>query len=310
MRLLITGATGYLGKHVLRALAGTNQYEIHALYRSVTSLQEFDDLSPLVHWHQIDLLDLPSLIDLFTIQFDMVLHAAAMVSFDRHTRSEVYATNVEGTSYLVDLALSNNCRQFIHISSTIALGGSRDWEITEEDLFPEKPIHVSYAKSKYLAEQEVWRAHAEGLPVTIVSPSFIIGNSPAEKRIIDNLKNGLSYYPLGSNGVVHINDVVSMIMKVINNPKCMDKKFICSAKNMEMMDILQIIAKIHELKSPQRALKPWMVRILKAVAPIIHALHLGLGISTDELEIAQLRLAYNNTLSKELLSMSYLDPFD
>ena len=120
-RVLVTGGTGFLGAYIIKELISKG-YRVRAIRRKA-GLPAFIDSSILekAEWVQGDVLDVITLEDAMK-GMDMVIHSAAVVSFLKKERKQMYQVNVDGTANVVNMALEQNIRKLVHISSVAALG--------------------------------------------------------------------------------------------------------------------------------------------------------------------------------------------
>jgi nucleoside-diphosphate-sugar epimerase len=105
----------------------------------------------------------------------LVVHCAAVLR--RATRDEAFAVNVEGTRGMLQAASEANCERFIHISTT-SVHDLEGRDVVDEAT-PFVAAHDPYGESKAAAERAVWTAAADGLRVTVLRPSAILGTHPA-----------------------------------------------------------------------------------------------------------------------------------
>ncbi len=105
-----------------------------------------------------------------------VYHCAANVSLRDENPDEIILTAEKGTENMVNASINKGIKKFCHVSSIAALGLPVNGTEINEECFEEFSFTNSpYAIGKHLAEAEVWRAHAEGLNVVVVSPSIVVG---------------------------------------------------------------------------------------------------------------------------------------
>jgi len=251
-RILLTGGTGFLGSHILNALLSNGYKNIVVLSRSVIQSDHEH-----VRYVQSDILDVFKLDEILE-NIDCVIHAAAIVSFQKKHRREMFAVNVEGTSNLVNLALDHKIKNFIHISSTAAIGKNLDDSmISEKTKWSNKLPHTQYALSKYMAEKQVWRGYAEGLPVYIINPSLILGKgdwNSGTSGFFSRIAAGLSYYPTGSNGLVSAEDISRFVCLLLEQ-NAFGERYIVSAINMSYKELFGQIAKGLSQEIPHRAIE-------------------------------------------------------
>ena len=102
-----------------------------------------------MEWVEGDVLDVVSLEEAME-GIDTVIHSAAIVSFFKKERKEMYQVNVEGTANVVNIALEKNFRRLVHISSVAAVGRTTEGShVNEEKKWEESKVNTHYAKSKY-----------------------------------------------------------------------------------------------------------------------------------------------------------------
>ena len=174
-KVLITGGTGFVGIYIVHQLAAAG-YDLSVLLRKESkTAQDILSIHPNIKMIYGDLTDLNSL-DIACAGQDIVIHVAAMVSFDPAMRKAMYKTNVNGTTNLVNACLSSSVKKLIYISSIAAISDLPDSPNHDETIpWDIKTNHSDYAISKHAAEMEVWRGSAEGLEVGILNPSVVLG---------------------------------------------------------------------------------------------------------------------------------------
>jgi dihydroflavonol-4-reductase len=271
--VLVTGGTGLVGAHLLIHLLEKGE-KIRAIYRNLDSIQKTKSLfslykkAPLydsIHWIQADVLDIPSLENVFP-GIDQVYHCAAKISFDPKEEDLVRKTNIEGTANIVNFCLTYNIQKLCHVSSIAALGDLAEHEsiITEETEWnPEKP-HSDYAISKYGAEMEVWRGLQEGLEVVVINPGIIIGPgfwSQGSGELFTKVKNGLPFYTKGSTGFIAVSDIASIMYQLMKS-EIHGERFTLISQNITFQDLLFTIADSLKVKRPKYHATPFMMNTL------------------------------------------------
>lgn len=209
-KILVTGASGFLGSYLLVALRQQG-YHVRALVRHQKRPAWIDaDKLNGVEWIEGDILDIISLEEAME-GMDAVIHSAAMVSFAPQDSKQLYQVNTEGTNNVVNAALEKKIKRLVHISSVAALGrvAGGGW-VDEKAKWKEGPLHTHYARSKFQAELHAWRGYSEGLDTVIVNPSTILGFGNWEQSscaIFKQLYDGFRWYTGGLNGFVDVEDV-------------------------------------------------------------------------------------------------------
>ena len=270
--ILVTGATGLVGSHLLVKLLQENE-EVKALFRSEKQIEKVKNVFAFHHqtalfdkinWVKGDITDIPSLEIAFE-NISHVYHCAALISFDPSDEDELRKINIEGTANVVNCCIDFSVKKLCHVSSIAALGNPKEHEttITEETEWNPEELHSDYAITKYGAEMEVFRGHQEGLEVVIVNPGVIFGYGFPKKGsdvIIQSVKKGLSFYTKGNIGIVSVEDVVksmTQLMKSNNN----GERYSIVGENISTKALLDFISEELNLKKPSIEATKWMTSI-------------------------------------------------
>jgi nucleoside-diphosphate-sugar epimerase len=256
--VLVTGGAGFVGAYVVRDLI-RHGYVVKALRRKAVIPFYIDaDILRQVNWIDCDILDIFALEEAMK-NTDAVIHTAAKVSFHEKDRHELFATNVEGTANVVNMALEHNVKRFIHVSSVASLGKRNNGSVVNEDSkWQENKLNTNYAVSKYYGEMEVWRGIAEGLNAVIVNPSTILGYgdwNSSSNALFKNAYNGFPWYTNGVNGFVDIEDVSNAIVKLLAT-NIRSERFILNGDNWSYRKLLNTIADSFGKRRPYRKATP------------------------------------------------------
>lgn len=260
--ILITGATGFVGKETLVQLKAKG-YAVRALVRDPGRVAHHPDFQG-VEVFEGDILDVTSL-ETAMKGVEKIIHCAARVSFQRSDEALLMKTNIEGTANVVNVALDAGVRKLVHVSSIAALGRSQENEpILETTKWKNEGNNSRYAISKYKAEREVYRGLAEGLPAVLALPGVILGpgdwNSGSAALIKLGAK-GLPFYPAGSNGFVGVRDVARALVNLMESPLESGEKFILVSQNVTYQLLLSLIAQETGKKPPVWPLGPGITRL-------------------------------------------------
>lgn len=276
--VLVTGGTGFLGSYIIKQLVERG-YAVRAIRRSNKlpswiSKEIFEDTSTgSVDWVEGDVLDVVALQDAME-GVDTVIHSAAIVSFVKKDRNEMYKVNVGGTANVVNMALEKNVRRLVHISSVAALGrtagGSR---VNEEKKWEESKVNTHYAKSKLKAELQVWRGFSEGLEGVILNPSTILGYgdwNSGSCALFKNVYEEFKWYSPGINGFVDVEDVARATILLMES-KINEERFIINGDNWPFKKLQDTIADGFGKKHPYKQTTPllmalaWRIEKLKSM---------------------------------------------
>ena len=306
--LLLTGASGLVGSHTLLKLVENGVYvrafvrpnsdyhnrivEVFALFNKPASL-----LEQYVSFFEGDILNIGDLEDAL-VGIESVIQTAAIVREGLETSDRLMKVNIEGTNNLVNLCLDFKISWFLFLSSVATLGPNPEGLVDEDFFFKSGPYTSNYALSKYLAEQEVWRASEEGLPVVVLNPSIILGASRSKQSsgaIFHAAKKGISFYTNGLHGYVDVVDLSTIIHHLYIN-QFTGKRFIVSSENIENFNFLKAVCESMKSAPPRIRFQQWMIFpaiIIGAIGKIF--LKNSTKINRKIIRSAQSRNAYDNT---------------
>lgn len=217
MAILITGATGLLGRALIREAEAQNYHDIKALVLPNDPL--ISTLSPSVQVVYGDLLDPISLQNAIQ-KDDIIFHLAAYISIARSGNPLMKKINEDGTKSLVDAAISQGAKKFIYVSSSHVLAYQKTRPILESDFATDcRPIGY-YEVTKKNATRYVYRKAAEGFNATVVYPSGIIGYPDEGMGEITTLlyqlaKGKLRTLVKGGYAFVDVHDVAKALLATI-----------------------------------------------------------------------------------------------
>lgn len=317
--ILVTGATGLVGVHLIKSLLDGKQ-KVRALYRSDHALNKakrvfelhgvsWDLVRKRVEWVKADLLNVFELNLVFN-QISQVYHCAAMVSFAKKDKEQLLKVNIEGTANIVNLCLHNKVLKLCYVSSTAAVGKQKKSSdlITEANDWQNDGSYSNYSISKYFAELEVWRGSEEGLDVVVVNPSIIIGASDWEQSsssLFTKVWKGLKFYTKGINGFVAVNDVVKACMLLMASD-IKNERFLVVGENLSFEAMFGLIAKALGVKPAHIEVKPWMAAIIWRIEALRTFLFGGAPIITKEAAKSALSVAkYDSSKIKEALGFHF-----
>lgn len=210
MRILVTGATGFVGGQAARRLAEIAQ--VRCLVRSPQKLAQSHPAWEIV---QGDLLD-PTSLETAVAGVDLVVHAAT--DTNPVDRKRVWAVGVEGTRSLYAAARRAGVQRFIFISTAAVYAGSGT---TEED-GPLPPSGDLYGDAKIEAERLLLDAPAGGPEVVILRPPIIYGPGSRWTRLfMDSARKGQLFLPAGGRfpfPCIHIDNMVDAIVAAVQAP--------------------------------------------------------------------------------------------
>jgi len=253
MQAFVTGATGFIGTNLVRALVEEG-HSVRALVRARSNRSNLHNLPMEICEGDLrdDGLNLESLLR----GCDVVFHVAALYSLYRRDRNEVFSVNVEGTRRMLKAAHNVRVARFVHTSSVAAIGvapnGASANEATQSD-----PDHLigHYKKSKLLAEREAKAAADRGLDVVIVNPSTPIGPydvkpTPTGDMIVRFLEGRMPFYVDTGLNVVDVRDVARGHMLAWQRGKT-GERYILGNRNVTFKALLDLLSEVTGKPSPR-----------------------------------------------------------
>jgi nucleoside-diphosphate-sugar epimerase len=212
-RILVTGATGFIGRALCLELAKQGNV-VHALCRNPQ--HPFLIKHPLIIPFKGDITDQQSLLNACK-GCGQIYHTAALAKMWNRDKNKFYTVNVEGTRNVLEAARISNAEKIVHTSSCGVIGPTIKYPMNENDpRIMGYPIH--YERTKYLAEILIQQYVKKGINIVIVNPSRVYGEGPVTdsnttgKMITQYLKGKWHIIPGNGEQVanyVYLEDVVN-----------------------------------------------------------------------------------------------------
>ncbi len=209
-KTLLTGATGFIGGHLARALVERGD-DLRITLREGSDTREIDDLD--VERVKCDVLQRRSVRRAMK-GVDRVFHAAGMTSVRPADAERLFEVNVGGTRTVLSEALRAEVDRVTYTSSAAALGpAQRGGTAAEDQLFTAGHLGIPYVNSVHEAEAEAFRLAARGLPLVCVNPSVAFGPGDVHvtsTRLVRSFLLGrVPAYADGALNVVDVRDVAT-----------------------------------------------------------------------------------------------------
>jgi dihydroflavonol-4-reductase len=252
MKVFLTGATGFVGYHVARALAAEGA-ELRMLVRKTSNLSNLEDLSGDT---QVGDLTRPASFAPALAGCDAVVHVAADYRFWIRDPDAMYRTNVDGTRDLLRLAREAGVRRFVYTSSVATMHFRTDGIIINEDTPVSLANMVShYKRSKFLAEQQAIAAAEDGQQVIILNPTTPIGPNdskptPTGQIFVDFLNGRFPAYMDTGLNLVDVVEVARAHVAALTLGQS-GHRYILGGENLTLKQILDKMAAITGLPSPR-----------------------------------------------------------
>ena len=258
MRVFLTGATGFIGSHVARALMARG-VSLCCLCRPTSHRADLEDLP--IDWVVGDLTDRESLRRAMT-GAEVVFHCAADYRLYAREPAEIYRSNVDGTQNVLELAAELGVERLIYTSSvgTLALGGRTPANENARGHLEE--MVGDYKRSKFLAERVVESWIERGLPVVMVSPSTPIGEgdakpTPTGRIVVDFLSGRLPAYVDTGLNLVDVRDVALGHLLAAERGRP-GESYILGGANLTLQQVLELLGRLTGRRPPRLKLPHWV----------------------------------------------------
>jgi len=259
MKVFLTGATGFVGWHLARALVERGD-SVRCLVRPGSSVEGLAD-SP-VEIVRGDLRD-PAAVRRAVEGVEIVYHCAADYRLWVPDPQAMYASNLDGTSHVLEAAAACGVRRVVYTSTVGALGLRQDGQPADE----QTPVSVDdmvgpYKRSKFLAERVAERWAERGLPVVIVNPSAPVGDRDVKPTatghiILDFLRGGMRAYVDTGLNVVDVRDVAAGHILAAEKGRP-GEKYILGHRNVTLKELLDILSSLSGIPAPRVRLPHWV----------------------------------------------------
>ncbi len=258
-KILVTGASGFVGYHVAQNLVDKQIGEVFCMVRAGSERKFISELG--VKLVEGDLRDKKCLAAAMS-GVEMLFHVAADYRLWAKNPEELIQSNVAGTRNILEAAGEAGVKKIVYTSSVAAVGRPHDG-VGDETMDP-APEHLigPYKKSKFLAELEARKFAKSGLPVVIVNPSTPVGShdikpTPTGKVALDFLNGKMPAYLDTGLNVVDVEDVAEGHWLASQKGK-IGERYILGNKNLKLKNILEILAKISGKPAPRIQIPYWV----------------------------------------------------
>ncbi|MCP3685659.1 MAG: SDR family NAD(P)-dependent oxidoreductase [bacterium] len=259
-RILITGATGFIGYELVKALS--SKEEIIVLAREDSNVSALRRFKVKVVYG--DLLDQDSLKNIFEKvgKIDLLYHLACVIGDNDESDKDIWNSNVSGTRKLLEEAHNHGVKRVVYFSS-IAVYGYTTKIVNEKSPYSAKT--TKYGRAKRFAEKIVWDFSRRGLKATVIQPVFVYGTKSkgALITLFKAVKNKKFFFVgSGENKIhlVHVNNLVDAAI-LASGKKAIGKKYLVGDEDlMSLRELVTEAAKIMKVDPPKRRVPKFAVQ--------------------------------------------------
>jgi dihydroflavonol-4-reductase len=312
MRALVTGATGFVGAAVARALLADG-WGVRVLVREGSNRSNLSELP--VELAVGDLTDRPSL-DRAVADCRALFHVAADYRLGAPDPSQLYRANVDGTRNILTAAREAGVGRVVYTSSVATIGIPPDGTPGDERTPAALEAMVGhYKRSKFLAEQAALEAVREGLSLVIVNPSTPIGPgdvkpTPTGQVVLDAAAGRMPAYVDTGLNIVHVDDVAAGHLLALRRGRT-GERYILGGQDMTLEQILSEIARIVGRKPPRIRLPYGVVLPMAYVAEGMARISGRSGrLTLEGLRMSRKRMFFSSAKAERELGYTWRPPVD
>jgi dihydroflavonol-4-reductase len=271
MTVLVTGASGHIGAHVVRHLLARGR-AVRVFVRPTSNLKGLEGLD--VELARGDVLDRASL-EAALKGCTAVYHLAAVVAEWRHDPDVILKTAIEGTANVLQAVASRSgIERIVYTSSVAAVGLTRSRHHPRDESYynTEDLTHYSVAKTRaeHLAKE---LAERYGLPLVIVNPAVVLGPldyrpTPATQIVVRYLRHRLPIYVDAGANIVHVDDVARGHLLAEERGR-LGERYILGGDNLTIFELFSLLAQLVGRRPPWIALGARTLTTLGWVAEMI-----------------------------------------
>jgi dihydroflavonol-4-reductase len=310
MRALVTGATGFVGAAVARALLQAD-WQVRTLVRKGSDRRNLEHLA--VEIVAGDLADSASL-ERALADCQALFHVAADYRLGVREPGQLYRTNVEGTRNILNASRQAGVARVVYTSSVATIGIPSDGSPGREDT----PVAVTdmighYKRSKYLAEEVAREAARSGMSVVIVNPSTPIGPgdvkpTPTGQMVLDAAAGRMPAYVDTGLNIVHVDDVAAGHLLAFHRGRD-GERYILGGQDMTLREILVEIAQLVGRKPPRIRLPSAAVLPIAYVAEAVARMTGGTTrVTVEGVRMARKRMFFSSGKAARELGYQWRAP--
>jgi dihydroflavonol-4-reductase len=259
-KIAITGVTGHIGNNVASLLLQSD-FDIKALVRNESTTTPLDGRIEIIKGSISNKNDLDKLCE----GRDILIHLAAKVSIYKKDRETIFKTNIEGVQNVIDACLKNGLKKIIHFSSIHAHQSQGISHQIDEKTAYVSHDRMAYDYSKAQGEQLMLKARENGIDVSIINPTAVIGPhdfipSLSAKMLMDIYNNKLPMLVKGGFNWVDVRDISAAVLNIIKKD-IKNEKFILGGHWADLKTLANHVCSGKGTKHKGISLPIWMAKL-------------------------------------------------
>jgi dihydroflavonol-4-reductase len=260
MKIFITGATGFIGKTLVKKLAGS-AHEVRCLVRPTSRVELLRQAGfRLVTGNVND----PEALRQGMAGCDWVIHLANLYTMWHPEPVQFRRVNVEGTYNVMRAALQAGVGKVVYVS-TAAVYGRPAGLLFSEDSLPGPRLFSEYGRTKALGNQLAWQFNQQhGLPLVVLYPGIVLGagdDKPSGKYISDIIHRRVpaTIFHHSTATYVYVGDVVDAILGAARRPEATGKRYLLGNARLNGKEYVELIREVSGVPLPWITFPDWMV---------------------------------------------------
>ena len=254
MKIFITGATGFIGTHLIRKLAKTD-HDLYCLVRQGSNASQIHEAGANVITG--DVTDKGSLLQGME-GCDWLINLANIYTFWEPNRRLYKDVNVIGTKNVMESAIEKGISKVVHVSTALIYGKPADVPFTEKSEVG--PVRFSeYAQTKYEGDLIAWELFdRQRLPLVVVYPGMVIGpgNTRYGAQLVRNLverRMPVSAFANKTSSMAYVGDVADVIARALEKEGNLGEKYLVG-QQISLREFYQMISDISKVPLPKLSL--------------------------------------------------------
>jgi len=267
--VLVTGANGFLGRHLVAELRQRG-HQVRALLRPGTTRPFPADWA--VNYHEADLTR-PATLAGAADGCAAIIHAAALAQVNPARNPAVWAVNLAGTEAVLQLVRTAGVARLVYVGTANVFGfGSQARPGDETRPYAGQRYGLDYMDSKRAATDLVLRAVAqEQLPAVLVHPTFMLGPQDAKPTsnalLLELYRGRLPGYPAGGKNYVHVHDVAVATVNALTQGR-VGESYILGNENLSYRDAFRLMARVLAVPPPRWPLPAALARLYGEICEV------------------------------------------
>jgi dihydroflavonol-4-reductase len=305
MKILVTGANGFLGSWLIKKLKDDGQ-EVSVLLRNQEEFSHF--LKQGYRVFRGDVTNPDSLVEAMRGQ-QQAYHLAGLVAYNKSQRASMFRVNVEGTENVFQVASQHQVEKVLLVSSVVAVGATLKAEILNENSpYELAHLNLGYHESKREAEKIVRRyVQEKKINGVIVNPSTVYGAGDAAKDTrstqLKVARGDMLFYPPGGVSVVAVEDVIDGMLRAMQFGRS-GERYILAGENLTLKAVFDSISEFAGAKEVAIPLPGWSLDILAGIDRSLAKIGLKGPLPSERAMVARMFHWYDSSKARQELGFS------